>query len=591
MSRAFALPLAAVLLLLPACRAPGDAAPTEVLAHIVPGTWVEAKGRTRDGVPYVSEIDEAPREASDKADKVEITAAVEAAGADAVTVLGHDVFLTPETEWEDAEKRAVARFALAPRDWVRLKVRVKDDGRLLARTVRASTPRDRFQVLGEVRKVEPAAQRIAIASVELRAAADVGFDDAAQAASERTLHEDPLELYFADERKGVPFTLRPFDSLWFGGELAGQAGNDEDFDLDGSRTGDRALVQGSVRLGMLWRIDQRGSFALVEGESGYRHRGRAGAPDSYSNQDSLTRAYAYLLLNEVVRLQVGRQDFDEEREWLYDERLDGARLHLRRGAWHFEAGGAVGREFADVDSNGTEDRALLTALARYYLDTKWWLTAYWLDVDDGSANDFEPTLFGLRSYSRPWQGLGHWGELAWARGHDGNKDIDGWAFDVGLLYRFDLPLRPSVYGGYAYAPGRDPNDTRTGFRQSGFQDNNAKFGGVTSFKYYGEIALPELSNGEVATLGFGLRPGSFSVDVVLHTYAQDYAATSWSGTDLRTRPNGRSGDLGWEIDAVLGYRYEDRVSAELVLGRFEPGSAFDDRDAAFKAEAQVRLKW
>ncbi len=573
-----------------ACRMSEQEPSSDVLANVRPGTWVEAKGVVRDGVPVVSEVDEVPRGASDKPDKVEIAAIVEAAAADSITLLGQPLRVAQDTEWEDADKQPIAPFVARPGDWLRVKARVKDDGGLHARTVRASPVRDRFQVVGEVSDVDPTTRRLKIATIALQTGTDLGFDDRARAEAERSAQDDPLARFFADERKGVPFTVRPFERVWFGGELSGQAGYDQDFDLDRNNVGDRGLVQGGAKVDMLWHIDNRGSFALFEGETSYRHRARAGGTDSYAHPSSLSRAYAYLRLTDELSLQAGRQDFDEEREWLYDERLDGARLHWRTEHWYAEVGGAIGRDFAD-DDDSTRDRTLLNALVRYYVEPKWWLTAYWLDVDDGTATNLEPTLFGVRSFARPWHGLGHWGEFAYARGQDGTKDIDGWAFDVGLLYRFDVALQPSIYAGYAYAPGRATTDATTGFRQSGFQDNNAKFGGVTSFKYYGEVALPELSNSEVTTLGVGVRPGSFSADVVLHTYAQDYLSTTWVGSDLRTTPNGRSNDLGYEVDLVLGYRHEKRLTAEIVLGRFEPGSAFDAQDPAYRAEAQVRVKW
>lgn len=579
----------AALLAAAACHAAPDGQPQDdLLAKMRPGMWVEAKGKLQDGVPVVHEVDEVARGSGDKKDKVEVTTTVDAATPQAVTLAGKPFQLAADTEWENADKQAVAPFAPRPGDWLRVKARVKD-GALHARTVRRMAPRDRFQVVGEVSDIDAVARRLTIATIDLQAGADLGFDPAA-GKTERDLADDPLAQFFADERKGVAFTVRPHERLWLGGEMSAQGSYDDEFDLDRANNGDRTLLTTAAKVDLLWRIDDRGSFALVEGVTNYRHRGRAGSPDTYSHDAGLSRAYGYLRFSDAVRLQVGRQDFYDERQWLYDERLDGARLHLHSERWQFEVGGAIGRDFAD-DDESTRDRALLEAQARFYVTPKHWLTAYWLDVDDGTAADLEPTLFGLRSFARPWQGFGHWAELAYATGHAGAKDIDGWAFDVGALYRFGGALQPMAYAGYAYAPGRAPTDAKTGFRQSSFQDNNAKLGGVTSFKYYGEIALPELSNIDVTTFGVAVRPGSFSVDVVLHTYRQDYLAATWNGTDVRAAPNGRSGDLGSEVDVIFGYRYLNRLSAEIVLGRFDPGPAFDVDDPAYKAEAQVRFKW
>ena len=62
------------------------------------------------------------------------------------------------------------------------------------------------------------------------------------------------------------------------------------------------------------------------------------------------------------------------------------------------------------------------------------------------------------------------------------------------------------------------------FRQTGIQDNNDKFGGVTSFKYYGELLEPELSNLHILTAGIGRRFGRrMSLDLIYHNYRQDEA--------------------------------------------------------------------
>jgi hypothetical protein len=64
-----------------------------------------------------------------------------------------------------------------------------------------------------------------------------------------------------------------------------------------------------------------------------------------------------------------------------------------------------------------------------------------------------------------------------------------------------------------------------------------------------------------------------------------------AATARRRCASGRFADLGYEIDVIVVYRYLNRVSAEVVLGRFDPGAAFDDRDSAYKAEAQLRVKF
>ena len=157
-------------------------------------------------------------------------------------------------------------------------------------------------------------------------------------------------------------------------------------------------------------------------------------------------------MTDTLSVQAGRHDFDEEREWLYDEVLDGGRLiqKLAGGDIEVELAAAAGRNFADLEDNSTSDTGTLVGVARYYVNQDHWLTAYALDRTDSSDARFEPQLYGLRSFSRPYRGLGHWLELSLARGRDGSKDIRGEALDVGLLYRFEDELRTTLTVGYAY---------------------------------------------------------------------------------------------------------------------------------------------
>ncbi len=76
------------------------------------------------------------------------------------------------------------------------------------------------------------------------------------------------------------------------------------------------------------------------------------------------------------------------------------------------------------------------------------------------------------------------------------------------FYEFDHKLKPSVTLGYALGSGDDAStsDVDESFRQTGLQDNSAKFNGVTRLKYYGEVLNPELSNLSVLTAGVGIRP-------------------------------------------------------------------------------------
>ncbi|MFY9345255.1 MAG: alginate export family protein, partial [Planctomycetota bacterium] len=437
------------------------------------------------------------------------------------------------------------------------------------RTLRAIPPRDQFKVTGEVRAVDRERGRLDVGGVPLTVAPDVDLE-----VGGRRDPDDPLALFLADDQKAVPFSLRLSDSLRLGGQAAAESEWEDEFDLDAGRDRDRTKPSFGGKLDALWLLDDRGSYALGEVAFGRSDVLREGGVDSHEDKLELTRAFASLAVAADLQLLVGRQDFDEGREWLYDEVLDGVRAVFRRGPLELEAGVAAGREVAAED-NAYEDTGVWLANARWHLDPASFLGAYVLQRTDDSAAGFEPLLFGVRSHREVRQGLGHWLELGLARGRAGGRDVDGYAFDAGCLFTFDTAWRPALAAGLAHGSGRADGDTASGYRQSGLQDNNAKVGGVTSVRYYGELLDPELANLRVATAAVAVRPfAGASLSLLWHGYRQDVAATGSPDSSLRTTPNGTSRDLGQELDLVFGYRAARRFTLELVYARFEPGSAF-----------------
>ena len=148
--------------------------------------------------------------------------------------------------------------------------------------------------------------------------------------------------------------------------------------------------------------------------------------------------------------------------------------------------------------------------------------------------------------------------------------------------------------GWAYGEGdgdlRDGSDNN--FRQTGLQDNNGRFGGVTSFRYYGELVDPELANLHIGTLGLGYRiTRRSSLDLVGHYYRQDQPARRLIDSDLDKRANGVDRELGWEVDAILGWRPQRAWDFEVVLAWFSPGEAFENADDAWLSKAQVRYRY
>lgn len=325
------------------------------------------------------------------------------------------------------------------------------------------------------------------------------------------------------------------------------------------------------------------------------------APEDHTSRDSqLIVAKAFVNFREFadgLSLTLGRQDFEDEREWLYDEDLDGARLFFRRTSLGLEASVSrreiVGNDLLNHDRKERIDNYFL--VGRYALGDDAEAGAYLLFRDDREERDDDPIFLGLRSSGALTSNLDYWIEAAHVRGSEGTVDIRGYGFDLGGTYVFDGPWQPSLTLGAAFGTGdRDRSDgTDHGFRQTGLQDNNDKFNGVTSFKYYGEVFDPELSNMAVLTGGVGIRPSrKSSLDLVYHYYRQHRADDELRDVDIDEDPEGLKRSLGHGLDLVFGFREFEDFDVEAIFGMFMPGAAFpDDADNAYFAGLEFEFNF
>lgn len=290
-------------------------------------------------------------------------------------------------------------------------------------------------------------------------------------------------------------------------------------------------------------------------------------------------------------VRVGRQDFDEEREWLFDENLDAVRVSTEVGDLEFEYSWST---YLGDAPRGKSDILNQMLFTRWRYDRKSYFSLYFIDIRDDSRADVSPFYLGARIYGdhRRWF---YWADYSRLDGVEGTNKLDGHALDVGIAHQFrDLPLRPYIYGGYAFGTGDGKATGRTDrtYRQTGYHDNNHRYFGVASFRYYGELLDPELSNLHITTVGVGIRPSdSTSIDLVYHYYRQDERSTTLRDTQLRASPSGLDRDIGQEVDLIFGVDdLWEHLDIELDLGYFRPGSAFAavDDDAYWAA---LQLEW
>jgi len=295
---------------------------------------------------------------------------------------------------------------------------------------------------------------------------------------------------------------------------------------------------------------------------------------------------------EDVYFRLGRQRIKNHREWMIDDTQDGGRLVIRHSDLVIDA--ALLRERAFTESLRERDPvrradSLWLRLGLSATDEPRHRALFLMVHDDRDKNQ-RAAWVGIE-LAGEWDDLDYWFQGALVHGDHRGRRLRGIGFDLGGVYR--LHKKPRIYAiaGFAFGSG-DERDVDLGFRQTGYQDNAAKLGGVTRIAYYGEVFDPELANLAIATLGLGMRPQrNLSIDLLWHGYRQHHPLDKLRDTALSLEPNGDHHAIGQEWDLVVGYRLRGRLKLEAVLGRFRPGAAFDTRDDALLARFEVKYTW
>jgi alginate production protein len=382
--------------------------------------------------------------------------------------------------------------------------------------------------------------------------------------------------------------IRVTEALVFSGLLEGRSTYEGEFDLNRNDDEDRLDLQGSLRLRLEWRATGRVASVFEFRQSAiYRDDAEDGSMKRDDGRFGETFVYVRDALAKGWNFQVGRQDFDEPREWIYDQNLDGVRLIADRPRWRLELSGST--TLYDGSPRDQEATNLIGYLSNN--DRRRHVALYAVHRDFDTLIEEASSHVGVRALGRWLPENRSWLELAAFRGTLGETNREGWAVDLGTTW---TPVNVfSITVGYALGSGGSSSSTtdRT-FRQTGFQDNNARFGGVTSFRYYGELVDPELANLQILTAGVGFRVARrTSIDLVAHHYSQDQARDRLVDADLDRRPDGINTELGWELDLILGSRTWPSWDFEVVGAYFEPGTAFEDGDSAYLGKLQVRYRF
>lgn len=563
-------------------------ASAQQLGDLKVGHWVEFKGELdADGRFVAASLEVLPPD-----DTHVLIGTVTAVDAPRSTffVLNQEVRVSERTQWKDVSLAAVQGKR------VKVEGHFRGTAKFSARQVSArGEGRDR--IVGRVDTLELVEGRT-IAKVmgyEVVVPAAAAFENKEPFTGVPLAPREEFEATTQARRESddyIPGTFRLAEDFYFGVLLDWKSERDVDFDFDEARRADVGTSRLSVRAQFLWTPSENFSALFSPRyEIGWRsdqrfadqRTGNPGIQELWGNWRDVAGT--------GIDAQVGRQEFVDLREWLYKANLDAVRGIAHVAGLRVEASAST----VGFDGDPRDEHSDNLMLYVSNDDEIRHLAAYVIDRRDRYSDVREyPIHFGARAvgawlpYSKVWL------EGSILRGYQGDTDLRGSAFDVGLSWSPPAIAPAYLIAGYAWGSGDDGSSTGVdeSFRQTGLQRNNGKLGGVTSYRYYGELIDPELSNLSVLTLGVGTRfARRSSIDLVYHAYEQDEAAPFLRDANLKEDPDGVHTRLGHEIDLVVGTKAFEGFDFELVLGWFDPGRAFAKSDDAWMGSFQVRYRF
>lgn len=551
------------------------------------GQWVELKGAlAADGAFDASSIQVLP-----PGDKHVVLGAITALDTANQTfrVLGLEVRLGKTVRWDDG----LAFEALAVGRRVKVEGSFRGEGVFLAREM-AQREAGRDRLAGRIDRLAKGAGGYEADVIGFR----VRLSPQTKLENAEPLAAIPLaeEVHFQEARGKlddddyVPGSVRLADGLTFGALIETKYVREDNYDLRDARDRDVQKTRITARPQLLWTPNEDFG-ALFAPRFEWNYRDAENGADDWQSDVRIKELWAFVhdVGGTAIDLHVGRQDFDDPREWIYKKDLDAVRAVWRGGGVRVDASISAMLGETDDPYDGEAENAILYVSND---DPKRHLAGWVVDRRAGGEFDSYPIYFGARMLGEWLPATKTWLEGSVVRGYENDTNLRGFGLDVGGTWTLLKPFYMSA--GWAFGSGDDGDSAATdeSFRQTGLERNNGKLGGVTSFRYYGEVLDPELSNLSVLTFGLGTRfTRDSSLDLVWHGFDQDTAAAYLRRSDLKATPDGVHTRLGQEVDLVFGLRDWSGSDFEFVLGWFDPGAAFVDQDDAWKLSFQWRFRF
>ena len=555
--------------------------PAPLRDQLVSGQRVKVEGQARDGVFRAQQVTLRDVEPTVK---VEAAIAALSDGGRRLQLLDFVVTVDPTTRLYRGTQLASSRSILTRGSWIEAKGEWRD-GVLKATRIRLKpAPEPTQEIEGTIQSAGPEGSTLQILGHHVVLPDDAAIIDERTG---RVAQEQPDRLRRDDDDAGGRQPIA-FGNVVVGGRLEAGFLDEQNFEV-GERRADRTVLSRAQVIASTQLTNTIEAYGKVT-------LSRNLATDGPSQGDARL-SEGYVMVHRIggapVDLQVGRQRFRDSREWFFDDYLDAARVHVTLPVVKLEASVSKGLFSGAEDIRQRRDQLqfLGSAVARVRGVQ---LGAYTLARRDTTRNE-RPVWIGGTVDGRAGIAWSYWADVANRRGTAGASRLSGWAADGGVKHKWSRRWSPTLTLGYAFGSGdrtkRDGVDTR--FRQTDLEDNQAYFGGLRRVAIYGELFDPELSNLQVFTGGFGVRPRrTLTVDAIYHHFAQAIATSSLPSSNLDGALNGARRALGDELDLIVTLRAMPGVDLDLAVGAFVPGPAFaSSRAPAFFWRPQLRVSF
>lgn len=505
--------------------------------------------------------------------------------SNSIVLYGRQIAIYDQTEIVDDEASdLLARLKVNQR--IEISCKVDEDGHWKATRLRTKGVKNSNKIKGTLTQVmvdgkSPDTIVISGLIIVLERRTDINRPTSHLDRSERLLFGDLAGQTAWGVSKGHVFN----DQIHLGGQFRQNVRSEGEYDLDNSNASDQSTTQPEARLKLQTFFGNN-----VRGLAKLRLRKRYTVASDQSLQASDLSAQIielHLLARDIggkgFALVIGRQDFDEPREWLFDEYLDAI-----RGYYYGTAPFIFELAYIDAVEPMKDKSATWTdifAQAKWLISKDAQASIYYLARKDTDIRNREPIWYGLRYSGRLTPRFQPWLDVALMKGNDKGETLSAWAFDFGTtITAYELLSQPSLTLAYAIGSGDDTgaDNIDHSFRQTGYQDDVDKFGGATSVPYYGSVLAPELSNLEITTVGLSVRPyRDASVELLYHGYKQHYPDNDLKGSDLIEPPDataiplGFSNDIGSAFDIIIALpTIWEPARLAWTFGWFSPGEAY-----------------